>query len=407
MNERENRFPLTCAASSSSGCARQQVLISSLASSWSAVALCLLLIAAGTNFALAQNTSQMFLRLAGPATSFIEGGSFYSGLLLWTNALPGLAYRLQTRTDLGPDGKWNNYRVYHATGVQMVVNTATPDDNLVTAPVPAGAFQMGDALGDGFANERPVHTVNLGALQVDRFEVYWALWSEVRTWALSKGYDFDGSGSAVDNLAPVTAISWYDCVKWCNARSEKAGLPPVYYLTSDHTNVYRSGHEDLTSDCVAWDKAGYRLPTEAEWERLARGGAEGYRFPWTNVLTIAHTQANYSSRTNEAYDLGPTRGYHPSFQGDPSPVGTFAPNGYGVYDTAGNVWEWCWDWFSQTCYTALPADNPKGPATGSARVARGDSYYNVGFYARCAYRNFWAPANRFGDFGFRCVRTVP
>lgn len=172
MNERENRFPLTCAASSSSGCARQQVLISSLASSWSAVALCLLLIAAGTNFALAQNTSQMFLRLAGPATSFIEGGSFYSGLLLWTNALPGLAYRLQTRTDLGPDGKWNNYRVYHATGVQMVVNTATPDDNLVTAPVPAGAFQMGDALGDGFANERPVHTVNLGALQVDRFEVF-------------------------------------------------------------------------------------------------------------------------------------------------------------------------------------------------------------------------------------------
>ncbi|HOY56683.1 MAG TPA: SUMF1/EgtB/PvdO family nonheme iron enzyme [Verrucomicrobiota bacterium] len=149
----------------------------------------------------------------------------------------------------------------------------------------------------------------------------------------------------MDPLAPVTAVSWYDCVKWCNARSEKNGLVPVYYLNA--------------------------------------------------------------GRTNEAYDLGPTRGYHPAFQGKPAPVGIFPPNGYGLYDAAGNVWEWCWDWFSHTYYASSPADNPRGPAAGSVRVARGSSYYNVGFYARCAYRNFWAPTNRFDDFGFRCVRTQP
>ncbi len=368
---------------------------------------CGLLLAVGASSVLGQIPPQMFLRITGPAPSRVESGSLHNGLLICSTAVTGLAYRIQARADLGNGGAWSNYRVYHAAAPQLPVNLLALEDPLTTTTVPADSFRMGDSLGDGFANENPVHTVNLAALEADRFEVYGSLWSEVRAWALSRGYDFDGPGSAVDPLAPVTAVSWYDCVKWCNARSEKNGLPPVYYVDSGRTNVYRSGRVDLTSDCVAWEKAGYRLPTEAEWERLARGGAEGYRFPWTNALTIAHTQANYVSRTNEAYDLGPTRGYHPDFGGNPAPVGTFPPNGCGLYDTAGNVWEWCWDWFSHTYYASSPEDNPRGPDTGSARVARGNSYYNVGFYARCAYRNFWSPTNLFSDFGFRCVRTQP
>ncbi|HRZ57697.1 MAG TPA: SUMF1/EgtB/PvdO family nonheme iron enzyme, partial [Candidatus Paceibacterota bacterium] len=186
-----------------------------------------LLLACVTGSVLAQSPPQMFLRIAGPAPSRIESESLHTGLLVCSNAVAGLAYRIQSRTDLGSGGAWGNVRVYHATALRVAVDLLAMDSALTTTRVPAGAFQMGDSLGDGFANENPAHTVSLGALEADRFEVYGALWSEVRAWALSRGYDFDGPGLAVDPLAPVTAVSWYDCVKWCNARSEKNGLVPA------------------------------------------------------------------------------------------------------------------------------------------------------------------------------------
>ena len=132
---------------------------------------------------------------------------------------------------------------------------------------------------------------------------------------------------------PVNVIfASYDAVKWCNARSEQEeGRVPAYYTSAAQTTVYRSGQTDVQTNWVKWS-SGYRLPTEAEWEKAARGGLSGQRFPWGD--TISESQANYYGDTAMySYDLGPN-GFNPVGQigGWPytSPAGYFGANGYGL-----------------------------------------------------------------------------
>jgi len=324
------------------------------------------------------------------------------GTLVWSNALSGTNYMVQTATSLLAGTIWVDY-------VQLPVTSAV-NTNLIfdfnppagMALVPAGSFTMGDTL-DGEGDAIPTVSATISAFYMDTNLMSGSLWRSVYTYATNNGYGFDNPGAGSSTKYPVNSVNWYDCVKWCNARSRQAGMTPVYFTDAAMTRVYTNG--DVDAVYVNWSGQGYRLPTEAEWEKAARGGLVGQRFPWGG--TISWSQANYTGDPHDlAYDHANAAGYDPQFGGDTSPVGSFAANGYGLNDMAGNVDEWCWDWYG-TPYGQPTTTNPTGPAAGSGRVLRGGNWGNGAFDARCAFRdpNYAVPPTSTYYFvGFRCVR---
>ncbi len=281
------------------------------------------------------------------------------------------------------------------------------------ALIPAGSFTMGDTFSEGWDEELPLHTVYVSAFYMDKYEVTKALWDTVKAWATANGYQFDNAGSGKAANHPVHSVNWFDMVKWCNARSQQEGRTPCYYTDASLTQVYKTGQ---VASNVKWNANGYRLPTEAEWEKAARGGVSGRRFPWSHTDNITHSLANYYSTTDYGYDTSPTRRNHPTFNDGvspfTSPVGYFAPNGYGLYDMAGNVWEWCWDWHQSNWYgqTGATQNDTRGPASGDYRVLRGGSWGHYAVLSRCAHRYGYTPTDAYGVYGngvgFRCVRGL-
>ena len=278
--------------------------------------------------------------------------------------------------------------------------------------IPAGAFTMGRTSGDTDVDAPPV-TVTVSQFYMGKNEVTKALWDEVRTWAVANGYTDLATGSGKATNHPVQTVSWWDVIKWCNARSEKEGLTPCYTVSGA---VMKTG---TTAPTVNWSANGYRLPTEAEWEKAARGGVSGKRFPW-GTDTMSHSQANYYGWL-EDYDL--SSGYHPAYDDGPepytSPVGSFTANTYGLHDMAGNVTEWCWDWYAWgrysngIWYAYSPyidgAMDPRGADSGDRRVMRGGGWYDNAFNCRAAYR-FGDTAGvmpwfAYDSLGFRVARS--
>lgn len=275
--------------------------------------------------------------------------------------------------------------------------------------IPEGTFAQGNSFAsEGSADELPLRSVTLPAFRIGRTEVTWQLWQEVRDWAVANGYtDLAGKGYGRAADHPVISVSWHDAVKWCNARSERDGLTPVYSTSADHISVYRTGTIDLTDANVRASANGYRLPTEAEWERAARGGVSAARFAWGD--SIDHTRANYFSSSADAFDLNAQRDRaHPthSAHGTPSTaaVTAFSANNFGLHGTAGNAAEWCWDRYSSTYYASAPSASPTGPTTGSHRVLRGGSWNDTANFVRVAHRDADRPTSPL--HGFRVAQTI-
>jgi formylglycine-generating enzyme required for sulfatase activity len=207
---------------------------------------------------------------------------------------------------------------------------------------------------DWVKHSRPVHRVELDAFYMDVNEV---TVGQFKQFVVESGYGYD---------------------RWNNvARYSPGDDYPMIYVSWNGATAY-----------CEW--VGKRLPTEAEWEYAARGGLIGKRYPWGDE--ISHDDANYIGT-----------GGKDKWDSSTAPVGSFEPNGYGLYDMAGNVWEWCSDWYAEDYYSSSPLRNPQGSSSGSYRVLRGGSWSLNPFGLRAAFRFNYFPSSTNLSYGFRCV----
>ena len=216
--------------------------------------------------------------------------------------------------------------------------------------IPEGWFTMGSEVGQD--NERPLHRVWMDAFQLAATQVTNDDYARFLTASGSPAPTFWTDPRFNQPQQPVVAVSWFEASQYCAWLREESGRP-------------------------------YRLPSEAEWERAARGGVEGKLFPWGNEPP--QSLHDYANR----------------WQTGPEPVARYAPNAFGLYDICDNVHEWCSDWYQADYYAVSPERNPQGPETGTRRASRGGSWRHHIKVSRCAARSSIPPQFQYADYGFR------
>ena len=246
-----------------------------------------------------------------------------------------------------------------------------------------GTFTMGSPESEGWrGSDEKQHKVTVGDFYIGRREVTQAEYKSVMN-----GNPSNFKGAAL----PVENVTWTDAVRYCNARSKKEGLTPVYKIDGSR---------------VTWDRKadGYRLPTEAEWEYACRAGTDT---PFNTKGSIGADEANYYGH----YPYGIEENYFSQsklstkpgiYRGETVKAGSFKPNASGLYDMHGNVAEWCWDVYGP--YDSKAQKDPAGPAEGTRRVNRGGGWNDFAKNIRSAYRAAAPQENRTFNLGFRLVR---
>jgi len=334
-------------------------------------------------------------------------------------------------------GQWlNGYDYNDLTEManQWLSTDSNAPDDLNMVFIAGGEFEMGRHVGDGYSDELPLHAVLVDSFFMGKYETTNGQYCQYLNSALGSSIYVSGgivygsgnnqpycdtstssSYSQIDYSGgvfsvrtkdgrdmsddPMVEVSWYGAASYCNWQSSEEGYESCYDLS--------------TWECD-FSKHGYRLATEAEWEYAARGGQHSpyYRFGWGD--TISHSQANYDSFWQGGspyypYDVSPTEGYHPIWDDGIYPytasVGSFSPNGHGLYSMSGNVFEWCNDWYDSNYYNVSPYDNPQGPAFSPLdyRVVRGGSWDTLASPCRVAFRSSFTPVTCSDHFGFRIV----
>ncbi|WP_461255931.1 formylglycine-generating enzyme family protein [Treponema sp. R80B11-R83G3] len=336
-----------------------------------------------------------------PVSTITENGQ-YSGTVTWSpNHERFTAAQYTATITLTPKQGYtlqgvaaNFFTLEGATSVNNAANSS-----IITAvfpafleidmvQIPGGSFQMGS---NDDNTEQPVHTVTLSGFQMGKYEVTQEQWTAVMGSNPSYFTSSPASGEE-QGKRPVENVSWYNALVFCNKLSMMEELSPAYRI-SGSTDPANWGSVPTSNNNSTWDAVqivagsnGYRLPTEAQWEYAAKGGngsPGNYTYSGSDTAgDVAWYGDNSSSKTHE--------------------VGKKVPNGLGLYDMSGNVWEWCWDYY--VSYSSGAQTDPLGASSGNLRVERGGSWHNSAESVRSSSRYYYYPSSRYHALGFRLVR---